>query len=145
MNVPESVMRISLMTYIQMVLRLYNWSMHVSCNSFKFKLYIPSSAPIKMCWSLVSGLIQDAVQWILNGQPLNIYKQITVFQITDKLNFSYFGETGTHVDFWGGRKPIAGWPRRCVSSSMLTGRYRGISYQIWGTVRVILSFCISRT
>lgn len=66
-------MSTSLITYIHTVRLLYNWSIQVSWSSFRLRLYMPSSAPISICWSRVSGWIQDAVQWIRSGQPLNTY------------------------------------------------------------------------
>lgn len=72
---PDRLMSTSLMTYSQVVRRGYNWSMAASCNSFIFKLKMPSSAPISRCWSFVSGWIHDAVQCMVSGQPLNIFEK----------------------------------------------------------------------
>lgn len=72
---PDRLISTSLITYNQVVRLGYIWSMAASCNSFMFKWKIPSSAPISKYWSRVSGCIQEAVQWILNGQPLNIFEK----------------------------------------------------------------------
>lgn len=72
---PDKLISTSLITYSQVVRRGYIWSMAASCNSFMFKWKIPSSAPISRCWSLVSGWIHEAVQWIRNGHSLKIFEK----------------------------------------------------------------------
>lgn len=59
---PDKLITTSLMTYNHIVRLGYSTSMTASCNSFIFKLNMPSSAPISKCWSFVSGCIHDAVQ-----------------------------------------------------------------------------------
>lgn len=122
---PDNVIKTSLITYIHTVLRLYNWSMHVSCNSFKFKLYMPSSAPISICWSLVSGWIHEAVQCIRNGQPLNTLEKhapICTFGVGGKpllgglggvcLRRCFLGGTGGHATKSGA---VVSWLLTAVS------------------------------
>jgi hypothetical protein len=48
-DLPDKDIRTSLMTYSQIVLLGYNWSIAASCSSLRFKLYMPSSAPIRIC------------------------------------------------------------------------------------------------
>lgn len=71
---------------------------------------MPSSAPIRMCWSLVSGWIQLAVQWIRRGQPLNTWNtsillsfpfssQLTI-KITRTKMQDYCLDMGNMIQLW---------------------------------------------
>ena len=53
---------------------------------------MPSSAPTSMCWSRVSGWIQDAVQLIFKGQPLKIWKDMQKRVVNNPMPFLNFNE-----------------------------------------------------
>ena len=53
---------------------------------------MPSSAPTSMCWSRVSGWIQDAVQLIFKGQPLKIWKDMQTRVVNNPMPFLNFNE-----------------------------------------------------
>lgn len=98
---PDKLINTSLITYSHIVRLGYSILMTASCNSFIFKLKMPSSAPINKCWSLVSGWIHDAVQCMVSGQPLKIFEK--------HAPICTFGVGGNPFDT--GRGGV--WRRRC--------------------------------